>query len=226
MRVNWRVEVPQWLIVTGMFVAAAILWQTIPSRVPVHWDASGNVNGYGGKFEALLLMPIITIGIYLLLLFIPRIDPGKANYAQFASRYVVIRYVVLLVMAAIYVFTILAVKGVGFDMTRVIIGVEAVMFIVLGNVLGKVRPNWFVGVRTPWTLSSKRSWVRTHRLAGWLFALCGILLLALAIVGIGATLIWVMLGLLGVMVAVLVVYSYIEWRNDPEKTPPSGTLPG
>ncbi len=226
MRVNWRVEIPQWLIVAGMFVAAAILWPTIPSRVPVHWDASGNVNGYGGKFEALLLMPIITIGIYLLLLFIPRIDPGKANYAQFASMYVVIRYVVLLVMAAIYVFTILAVKGAGFDMTRVIIGVIAVMFIVLGNVLGKVRPNWFVGVRTPWTLSSKRSWVRTHRLAGWLFALCGIILLALAIVGIGAALIWVMLGLLGVMVAVLVVYSYVEWRNDPEKTPPSGTLPG
>ena len=124
MRVNWRVEIPQWLIVAGMFVAAAILWPTIPSRVPVHWDASGNVNGYGGKFEALLLMPIITIGIYLLLLFIPRIDPGKANYAQFASMYVVIRYVVLLVMAAIYVFTILAVKGAGFDMTRVIIGVD------------------------------------------------------------------------------------------------------
>ncbi len=226
MKIHWRVEFPQWLIIAGMFVAAAVLWPTIPSRVPVHWDSSGNVNGYGGKFEALLLMPIITIGIYLLLLFIPRIDPGKANYAQFSSAYIVARYVALGVMAAIYFLTVLAVKGVGFDMMRVIVGVEGVMFVVLGNVLGKVRPNWFVGVRTPWTLSSKRSWVRTHRLAGWLFALSGILFLALAIIGIGAALIWVMLGILGVLVAVLVVYSYIEWRNDPEKTPPSGTLPG
>ncbi|MGA7670247.1 MAG: SdpI family protein [Nitrolancea sp.] len=226
MQVKWRVEIPQWLIIAAMFVAAATLWPTIPSRVPVHWDASGNANGYGGKFEALLLMPIITIGLYLLLLFIPRIDPGKANYAQFSSAYLVARYSMLVVMGAIYVFTILAVKGAGFNMTRVIVGVIAVMFIVLGNVLGKVRPNWFVGVRTPWTLSSKRSWVRTHRLAGWLFALSGILFLALAIVDIGEALIWVMLSVLGVMVATLAVYSYVEWRNDPEKTPPSGTLPG
>jgi len=226
MRLNWRAEIPQWLIIAAMFVAAAALWPTIPSRIPVHWDASGNVNGYGGKFEALLLLPIITIGLYLLLLFIPRIDPGKANYAQFSGAYLVARYSMLVLMAAIYLFSVLAVKGVDINMTRVIVGIEGAVFVVLGNVLGKVRPNWFVGVRTPWTLSSKRSWVKTHRLAGWLFALCGIILLALAAVGIGSALIWVMLGLLGVLVAVLVVYSYVEWRNDPEKTPPSGTLPG
>lgn len=226
MKINWRTELPQLGIVAAMFIAAAALWSTIPSRVPVHWNASGQVNGYGGKFEGLLLLPIMSLGIYLLLLFIPRIDPGKANYAQFSGAYLVARYVVLLLMAAVYLFTVLAIKGVRFDISRVIVGTVAVMFIVLGNLLGKIRPNWFVGVRTPWTLSSKRSWVRTHRLAGWLFALSGILLLALAIVGIGAPLIWIMLVILGVVVAILVAYSYVEWRNDPEKTPPSGTLPG
>ncbi len=226
MRIRWQTELPQWLIIAAMFVAAAVLWPTTPSRVPVHWNASGQVDGYGGRFEGLLLMPLITLSIYVLLLVIPRFDPGRANYAQFAGPYMVVRYLVLALMGCIYVFTLLAIKGHQFDMTRVIVGVIAIMFIVLGNLLGKVRPNWFVGVRTPWTLSSKRSWVRTHRLGGWLFALSGVLLLVLAIVGIGASMMWVMLGILGVLVAVLVVYSYIEWRNDPEKTPPSGTLPG
>ncbi len=226
MKFRWRIELPQWLIIATMFIAAGVLWPTIPSRVPIHWNASGQADGFGGKFEGLLLMPLITIGLYLLLFFIPRIDPGRANYAQFAGAYLVVRYVVLVVDVGIYILTILAIKGVGIDMSRAVMSTTAVMFIVFGQVLGKIRPNWFVGVRTPWTLSSKRSWVRTHRVAGWLFTLSGILFLALAIIGIGAAMVWIMLSVLGVMVVFLVVYSYVEWRNDPEKTPPSGTLPG
>lgn len=226
MRVRWQTELPQWLILVAMFVAAAALWPSTPRRVPVHWNASGQVDGYGGRFAGLLLLPLIAIGIYLLLLFIPRIDPGKANYSQFAGTYLMVRFTVLVLMASFYAFSLLAIRGAKIDVTRAFIGAIAVMFIVLGNVLGKVRPNWFVGVRTPWTLSSKRSWVRTHRLAGWLFALVGLLFLALALAGIGPAIVWVLIAVLGVMTTFLVVYSYIEWRHDPDKTPPTGTSPG
>src|SRR6185437_15445048 len=106
--------------------------------------------------------------------------------------------------------------------TRLVLGAVGILFIVLGNVLGKVRPNWFVGVRTPWTLSSKRSWVRTHRLAGWLFTLAGLIFLVLIAFNIGAGLRWIILGVLAVLTIVLVAYSYIEWRHDPEKSRPSG----
>ncbi len=226
MRVRWQSELPQWLVLAAMFIAAGVLWPSTPARVPVHWNAAGEVDGYGGRLEGLLLMPLITLGIYVLLLFLPRIDPGRANYAQFSRVYLIVRYIVVIMMGAFYAFTVLVIRGVSLDITRIFIGIMAVVFIVLGNLLGKLRPNWFVGVRTPWTLSSKRSWVRTHRLAGWLFALVGLILLGLAIAGIGAALIWVMMALLGVMTTALVIYSYVEWRNDPEKSPPSGTLPG
>ncbi len=226
MRVRWQSELPQWLVLAAMFIAAGAFWPSTPARVPVHWNAAGQVDGYGGRFEGLLLMPLITLGLYVLLLFLPRIDPGRANYAQFSSVYLIVRFIVVAMMGAFYAFTVLVIRGVSLDITRIFIGIMAVVFIVLGNLLGKVRPNWFVGVRTPWTLSSKRSWVRTHRLAGWLFALVGLILLGLAIAGVGAALIWVMLALLGVMTTALVIYSYVEWRNDPEKSPPSGTLPG
>ena len=226
MRLRWQAELPQWLIIIAMFVVAAVLWSSTPARVPVHWNASGQVNGYGGRFEGLLLLPLIAVGLYLLPLFIPRIDPGKANYTQFASAYVVVRFTVLVMMAGFYAFSLLAVRGVKIDITRAFVGVIAVMFIVLGNVLGKVRPNWFVGVRTPWTLSSKRSWVRTHRLAGRLFALTGLIFLILALVGIGPAIFWILMAVLGVVTTILVAYSYVEWRHDPEKLPPAGTSPG
>lgn len=226
MNIKWRTELPQWLIIAAMFVAAAIVWPTVSGRIPVHWDAHGNANGYGGKFEGLLLLPLMAVGIYALLLFLPRIDPGRANYAQFSGAYLVVRYAVLLLLAGIYAITLLAVKGYNFNTSRLVFGAIGILFIVLGNVLGKVRPNWFVGVRTPWTLSSKRSWVRTHRLAGWLFALAGLIFLALALFDVGNALPWIIIGVVAVLTVVLVAYSYIEWRHDPEKSPPSGTLPG
>jgi uncharacterized membrane protein len=226
MKLDLRTELPQWLIIVGMFVAAIVVWPTVSSRIPVHWNASGQVDGYGGKMEGLLLLPAIAIGIYLLLLFIPRIDSGRANYAQFSGPYLIVRYAVLVMIAAIYGISLLAIKGVGFNMTRVILSVIGLLFIVLGNVMGKVRPNWFVGVRTPWTLSSKRSWVRTHRLAGWLFTLAGLIFLALIAVNVRGALSLIVGSVVGVIAVVLIVYSYVEWRGDPEKSPPSGTSPG
>jgi uncharacterized membrane protein len=226
MKLDLRTELPQWLIIVGMFVAAIVVWPTVSSRIPVHWNASGQVDGYGGKMEGLLLLPAIAIGIYLLLLFIPRIDPGRANYAQFSGPYLTVRYAVLVMIAAIYGISLLAIKGVGFNMTRVILSVIGLLFIVLGNVMGKVRPNWFVGVRTPWTLSSNRSWVRTHRLAGWLFTLAGLIFLALIAVNVREALSLIVGSGVGVIAVVLIVYSYVEWRGDPEKSPPSGTSPG
>ena len=98
------------------------------------------------------------------------------------------------------------------------------LFVVLGNLLGKVRPNWFVGIRTPWTLSSKLAWDRTHRAGGWVFVLLGVLTMATAVLHAG----WALrvLGVAGVASLLgLVVYSYVLWRRDPEKTPPAGTQP-
>ena len=98
------------------------------------------------------------------------------------------------------------------------------MFFVMGNVLGKLRPNWFFGVRTPWTLSSKLSWNKTHRLAGWVFVLGGLLLMAAGLVGtptaMGIAFAVLMAGVLGA-----VTYSYFVWRSDPDRVPPAGTLP-
>ena len=98
------------------------------------------------------------------------------------------------------------------------------LFIVLGNFLGKIRPNWFVGVRTPWTLSSKLSWDKTHRLAGWLFMLMGVLFFPVRAVSKRRGSLIAMLVIDALCVVWMIVYSYLVYRNDPQRTPPAGTV--
>lgn len=224
MKTDWKMELPLLLLLLGMFVLAAVSWSTAPDRIPVHWGMTGQVDRYGGRFEGLLALPLLGVAIYFLMLFLPRIDPGRANYARFGGAYYAIRASVMVVFAVIYGVTHLVIRGVKVDMPAVVGLLVGALFFLMGNLLGKIRPNWFVGVRTPWTLSSKRAWTRTHRLAGWVFILGGIAIMAAGVLKNA-----VAVGLAGAVlfggIAVATVYSYLVWRTDPDRVPPAGTQP-
>jgi uncharacterized membrane protein len=224
MKRSWRIELVQLLPIAAMFLVAALCWSHASDRIPVHWNWRGEVDRYGGKFEGLLLLPLVSVALYLLLLVLPLFDPGKANYRTFAGAYNLIRLTITLFLSAIYAVGVLVSLGYHVDMNTAIGLALGVLFIVLGNVMGKIRPNWFVGVRTPWTLSSKLSWTKTHRLAGWLFIVMGLLAVVWAILQNA----W----MLGVMITVdiacgisLVVYSYLVYRKDPARMSPADTQP-
>lgn len=157
MRASLRTELPHLAVIAAMFVLAAATWSAAPVRIPVHWDLAGRVDRYGGKFEGLLLMPLLTLGIYLLFLVAPRFDPGRANYARFWRPYWIMRLAAVVVLALVYGFILLWTWGVQLDVWTVIPVLIGGMFIVLGSVMGKIRPNWFVGIRTPRALSSELS---------------------------------------------------------------------
>jgi uncharacterized membrane protein len=222
---NWKTELPLLALLAAMVVAAALIWPTAPDRFPVHWGVSGQVDRYGGRFEGLLLLPLLGVLLYLLMLFLPRLDPGRLNYPRFAGAYYTIRATVIAMLALLYTVMLLAAKGVPVDMPRFAGLTIGALFFVLGNVMGKIRPNWFFGVRTPWTLSSKRSWTRTHRLAGWVFVVGGIALMAAGVIRTSLAM-GVAYAILMTGVAVTIVYSYFVWRSDPDRVPPAGTLPG
>ncbi len=226
MKTEWRVEIPQLAILTAMFVLALVTWPSAPDRLPVHWNWAGEVDRYGGRFEGLLAMPLIATAVYLLLRIAPRIDPGRANYPGFRGVYAFIRIVILTVMASLYVLVHLWIRGRSVDMQTAVPVLMAGLFIALGATMGKLRPNWFLGIRTPWTLSSKTAWVRTHRLGGWLFILLGLsMVMAMPFTeGAFATRLLVF-GAAGIA-AWSMVYSYIIWRSDPDKVAPAGTTPG
>lgn len=228
MSTNWsafaRREWPHWGVIVAMLAASALAWNHVTPPIPVHWDLRGNVNGTAGRFEGLLFLPLITIGVYTLLLVVPRFDPGRANYASFAGPYAAIRGAITALMGATHGLLLATALGYDVNAGRWIPLLVGLMFIVLGNALGKVRPNYFVGIRTPWTLARARSWEKTHRAGGRLFVVEGFALVVAAMI----TQSWAFVATAvfgGGALVWLIVYSYLEWRADPDRVPVTGTRP-
>jgi len=220
MRFTWRTEWPHGLLLVAMFALAAATWSTAPDRIPAHWNLAGQVDRYGGRFEGLLAIPLLALAIYFMMVFLPRLDPHRANYAAFGRAYATLRLLILVMMAAICALTHLWIRGVHARIEVWVPLMVGALFVAVGSLLGKVRPNWFVGIRTPWTLSSETAWTGTHRAGRRVFILMGALLMACAVLR-SAWAVWAMAvagvtGMLG-----LVVYSYVLWRRDPAKTPTS-----
>lgn len=223
---DWRLEGLQLGVLAFMFLAAALAWPSAPDQIPVHWNTAGAVDRYAGKVEGLLLPPLLATGLYVLLRVLPKVDPGGANYATFRGAYDAVRVSMLVVLAIGYGFIHLWLRGRRPDATVTGSLVAAGLFILLGSLSGKLRPNWFIGIRTPWTLSSTSAWTRTHRLGGGLMVLLGVAILAAASLGGAALARAVMLVGLGLFLVWTMIYSYWVWRSDPDKIAPAGTQPG
>ena len=224
MKLFGRVDWFSLAVIAVMFAMAAWAWPQVPERIPVHWNIRGEVDGYGGRFVGLLLLPLAALGVYMLMQLARLVDPGKANYENFAQAFAMIRLVFVLFMATIYGVMVRAAFGHVVAMGTIMFLAMGVLFIVLGNFMGKLRPNWFVGVRTPWTLSSRLSWDKTHRLAGWLFVLMGALFFVLVFFQKPWAL-GVVLAIDVVSILWMVLYSYLVYRSDPHRVTPAGATP-
>jgi uncharacterized membrane protein len=205
------------LCIVAAFVASALVWSRLPERVPLHWDARGAVNGYGSRFEGAFVLPAAMLGLWLLLRALPRIDPRRANYAKFADTYD------LIVNSLVGLFLVMHLALLGnslgwpVSMDRVAPVLVGLQFLILGNALPRARPNWWFGIRTPWTLSNDRVWTRTHRIAGYLLAGAGAVLLLIG--AFAPTSLAFALGV-GVVVAACVaslIYSYFAWKQETSK---------
>lgn len=215
---SWQREAPLLAIVIGLFVISAVVWPFAEDRIPVHWNAAGEIDRYGGKVEGLLLIPVIALAVWALMAVIPRFDPGRRNYESFGAAYFWTRLGLLGFFALIHIGIVALALGAEFDIFIIFPLGTGALFILLGNLMPKFRPNFFAGIRTPWTLASARSWTATHRLGGRLFIVGGVLFALAGIIRI-EWFIWVMLGSVFLGLAVLGVYSYRVWRDDPERVP-------
>jgi uncharacterized membrane protein len=224
MKWSLRTELPLLLVLLAMFGVAAWAWERVPEQMPVHYNLEGEVDRYGGRFEGLLLLPLVAVATYVLFVFLPRFDPGKANYRHFATVFLVIRLAVVLFLAALYGFMVADALGHGVPIGGSVTLLAGALFVVLGFSMGKIRPNWFVGVRTPGTHSSKLYWTRSHRHAGWLLQASGAGTQIRSTVSSNAARILQLVSG-GVVSVTVIAYSYVVWRSDPDRVPPAGTSP-
>ena len=202
-----------WLILLLPFIYSLIVWNKVPERIPTHFNVKGEPDDYSGKALALLLLPLMNLLIYLILFFIPRIDPRKKNYEAFGQSYQNIRLLIHLFFMGIFIF-ITQTTSLGQSLQlNVFLSCMLLFFALLGNYMRTVRSNFFVGIRTPWTLSNDVVWRKTHELGGRIWFYSGI---ALAVVvfflpQIAAAI--VMGSGVFLMVMIPVVYSYFEYRK-------------
>jgi len=223
-RISVRKDWPAWVLLVFMFGLAFYLWPTSPERMAVHWNVQGEVDRYGSKFEGLFLVPLITLGIYLAMIVAPLLDPGRANYRLFKKSYTTVRLAIITLMAAVYVVAQMAQASPEKNIIGLVPVLIGVLFIIFGNLMGKIRPNWFVGIRTPWTLTSKQSWNKTHRFGGIGMMIIGLIMLPLGYLKFSWTL-WLLIGMIFGWLILLLVYSYLAWRKDPDRISPAGSLP-
>jgi uncharacterized membrane protein len=224
MRISWKSELPQLAIIAALFAWSAYLWPSAPESMPVHFDLSGNVDRMGGRLEGLFAIPTAALLVYLVLRVLPRLDPARDNYASFAGAYATLRLTLVVMLALVDLAVLLPVVGVPINQAAAIRLLAGGVLVVLGAVMGKIRPNWFVGIRTPWTLASKTSWVKTHRLGGWVFMLCGLAFIASLSLPTTLALV-VSFGFMAVGLIWIIAYSYLVWRRDPVRYPAIRTRP-
>ena len=206
------------LTITLLLAISVYGWVKIPAgqQIPVHWGIDGTPDRYGGKAEGLLMMPGLAIFLTALFAFLPRIDPRRKNLIRSQKAYITIWAGALVLLLLIHLLVVLSVMGWAANVGKIVPAAVGILFIVIGNYLPKTQSNFYVGIRTPWTLSSNLSWYKTHRLAGRLFILLGLILFG-GLFFQSQLWVWVLIVSLVAMLVVLAVYSYLVWKDDPEK---------
>jgi uncharacterized membrane protein len=217
------------LIANAILIAAMLgvtlwVWPTIAddAQLPLHWNLEGEPDRFGSKIEGLLAMPAMSAVLTAIFLVLPYVDPRRKNLQQSAKLWNAAAIGTVLLLTILHVFLVLSAIGQPVDIKSVLLPGTAGLFILLGNYLGKSRSNWFAGIRTPWTMSSEYSWEKTHRWAGRLFVLSGLVTLAAWFLTDAKFAAWIMIGGIGATAVISIVLSYFYWKHDPDRIEANG----
>ena len=206
-------EIIMWILMIISFAYLIFAWNELPQKVATHFDLSGNPNGWTDKNYMPLLIGGMNFGTYILMILLPFLDPKK-KIELMAEKYNSLRVLMSLLMTAISIY-MLYISTTGIVNLRLMIGIIAVFFSLMGNYMQTLRPNYFYGIRSPWTLENDETWRKTHRFGGRLWMVGGIIGFLLTIFITNNNV------LLGILFAIIVtifillpyIYSYIEFKK-------------
>ena len=207
------------IFVTVLLIAFAVafslsVYSRLPDQMASHWNTANQVDGYISRFWGAFLMPMISAAMLLLFLVIPGIDPLKANIAQFREYFNAFIALIIVFMVYMHVLTVLWNLGYDqFNMGTAMLPAMGLLFVFAGVMMRKAKRNFFIGIRTPWTLSSDRVWEETHRLGVVLFMISGALAFIGGLFG-GTTAFWLMFIPIMGSTLFLLVYSYVLYRRE------------
>ena len=207
---NKKILVSVLVVIVITWVVAFIYEAKLPEQIPTHWNIHGEVDGYTAKPWGVYMLPLISTAMSLLLLVLPKISPKGFKLDTARKVYDIIVLVMAVFMLGIMVLTFEAGLNSEIDMNQWILAAIGVLFVVVGNYLAKVPKNFFMGIRTPWTLASDEVWYKTHRVASWAFVIAGLSVILCAFLQASVT--WA-IGLLIAATVIPLVYSLIIYKK-------------
>lgn len=201
-----------WVFILIPLVYLATIWKNLPAQIATHFDLGGSPNGWSSKNGLITMMIGLGFGTYLLMLFIPKFDPKK-KIEQMGEKYYSLRLLMTIFMSALS-FYILYVGNKGVINPNLLIALIGTLYVVLGNYLQTLKPNYFIGIRTPWTLENEETWKKTHRLGGKLWLAGGLLTMAISLVASSHLVLAISFGIITFIITIIpVIFSYTQFKK-------------
>lgn len=201
------------ILIAAAVIAGALFWDQLPEQMASHWNANDEVDGYMSKFWGVWMVPLMTLGMFGIFLLVPVIDPLKANIAKFRSVFNLFILLITAFMLYVHGLTLAWNLGYEFRMSSAMLPFMGVLFIFIGYMLRQAKRNWFIGIRTPWTLSSDTVWNKTHQLGSVLFMASGVLAFLGALFGGTIAMYLTLIPMLGSALFV-VIYSFVLYQRE------------
>lgn len=208
-----KTEIVPFLILFLTIALSFWAYPLLPDMVVSHWDFSGQANGWSSREFHVLLFPALLFGMYLMFNLMPKFDPRSERYQEFSGVYLIMRNFIMLILLVVFAAATLSNLGYAINIGATVSGAVGLLMILLGNYFGKLKRNYFVGIKTPWTLSSENVWNKTHRLGSRVFIIWGIGLVLAP--WLAPTIAFIILfgGLITILIG-LTLYSYLEYRKE------------
>ena len=217
MKTTLKKELPIVIIVLIPFAYLFFIWHSLPDEVPIHWNMHGKTDRYGSKKELLIIPFLLPFLIYVLLLIIPVINPkGKLN--NMGNKLQNLKLLITTFMSVLALYILYSAKQQTLENPNYLITAIGILFIILGNYFKTIKPNYFIGVRTPWTLENEVTWKETHKLAGKLWFLGGLLIVIFSLLFNTKTSFILSLTITLILIIVPLFYSYLLYRRNIKST--------
>lgn len=206
-------EIPLIVIVLLPFIYLAYVWNQLPEKVPIHWNIKGEIDRYGEKIELLLIPFLLPFLVYIIFLVIPKIDP-KNKLNKMGNKLQTLKVWMTTLMSILALFIIYSAKNQSFANPNYIVLLIGVLYIILGNYFKTIKANYFIGIRTPWTLENETVWRETHKLGGKMWFIGGIIVVLSSLILDKQPNFILFLIITGIISIIPIVYSYIIFKKE------------
>jgi len=206
-------ELPIIAIVLLPFIYLAYIWNQLPAKVPMHWNIKGEIDRYGDKIELIIIPILLPLLIYIIFLVVPKIDP-KNKLNKMGNKLQVIKLILTTFMSILALFIIYSAKNQSFTNPNYIVLLIGILYIILGNYFKTIKANYFIGIRTPWTLENEKVWKETHKLGGIMWFIGGIIVVLSSLILDKQPNFTIFLIITGIITITPIIYSYIIFKKD------------